>query len=94
MQGFYEEQFRINEDILIYPNPITLGDLFIQLSNDQKPTKIEVQFHNKLGQLVLLKEVIVINGQFNLNVDTLSPGIYMLTLKMEGHISTHRIIKK
>jgi hypothetical protein len=46
----------LNRDITIYPNPITDGMIHLQLMNEP-PGKYKIRLLNKLGQVILQKEV-------------------------------------
>jgi len=65
--------------IRIYPNPVK-NTLFIVPAANMEAT---VQVLNPAGEVVVSLTDVMMNGQYELNVDHLTPGIYLL--KVIGH---------
>ncbi|MCK0157920.1 thrombospondin type 3 repeat-containing protein [Cellulophaga sp. F20128] len=92
-QGLYEETIISSSDIFIYPNPVSSGDLTIQLgklAND----KVEISLFTVQGSRVFRKDFPTPNGVVQFNVDSLSKGIYILNIKTKQTLLTYKIIRK
>ncbi len=93
-QGEYKETILLNDEVLIYPNPIEGGDLTILLGaiSDEE---VEINLFGTNGASSILKKSFVVqNGTVQFNVDALSKGIYILNIKTEGALLTYKIIRK
>jgi uncharacterized repeat protein (TIGR03803 family) len=71
-------------DIKLYPNPV---DDLLYLKGVSKAT---AAVFNAAGQQVL--KTTITNGQ--LNMDSLTKGVYILNLEYDGKISSHKIVKE
>jgi len=75
----------ITEDLRVFPNPVENGKLYIT-SKDNLPESIEI--YNVLGKRVVkatLKNRVI-------DISKLSPGIYILKLKVKELIATRKLV--
>lgn len=93
-QGIYEETIVLSSEILIYPNPISNGELTIYLGSSDEFKQVETSLYNVSGTRVLKKMVEPDNGYVLLNMDRLSKGTYLLNIKTEKSLLNYKIIKR
>jgi hypothetical protein len=74
-------------DFTYYPNPVK-GILSISIAS----TVDNIKVHNMLGQLVVETAPKVSNPQMDMN--GLQPGLYLVTLEVEGSLQTFRVVKQ
>ncbi|SFW64821.1 thrombospondin type 3 repeat-containing protein [Cellulophaga fucicola] len=92
-QGLYEERIISSSDIFIYPNPVSSGDLTIEL-NKPELLKVEVSLFTINGKRVFKKDYPTNNSAIKFNVDALARGIYVLNIKTDETLLTYKIIRK
>ncbi len=92
-QGLYEERIISSSDIFIYPNPVSSGDLTIEL-NKPDLLKVEVSLFTINGKRVFKKDYPTNNSAIKFNVDALAKGIYVLNIKTDETLLTYKIIRK
>ena len=73
--------------LTIYPNP-NHGQFCISLPEED----CEIVIYNSLGQMVYSQSQI--KGQTNLNLESLSNGMYFVTVKSEKAVSTMKFVKE
>ncbi|MBI3883953.1 MAG: putative Ig domain-containing protein, partial [Sphingobacteriales bacterium] len=78
--------------VLLYPNPVTQGILTVVASALTGNTQVEIL--NIAGALVQTETVNVVNGQFQIYVAGLKPGMYLLRMPDGGKIITEVFIVK
>ena len=89
-KGFTQNNVNANvvtqniEDLSIYPNPVTNGKVFIYISSKQNSVK-KVDFFDVLGKQIYSTQI---TGK-ELNISTLSKGVYILKIT-ENNISESR----
>ena len=64
-----------NNDLLVYPNP---GNGHFSLSINSNVNKAKVNVYNTLGELVENFESNFTNGQANINLQYINPGLYII----------------
>ena len=74
-------------DFTYYPNPVK-GILSISIASKVDNLKV----YNMLGQLVVETAPKVSNPQLDMN--GLQPGLYLVTLEVEGSLQTFRVVKQ
>lgn len=74
----------------VYPNPFT-NTLNIQL--DQTVQKIQLNIVNLIGEVVYSTKYSDIS-RFNLNLDALTKGVYLLQIKADENIISKKIVKE
>jgi len=92
-QGVYSETIMLSSELLIYPNPISSGDLNIYLGNNSSE-QVEVALFDLNGRTVFRKQYNVENNEIQFNVDALSKGIYLLNIKTSSSLMNYKIIRK
>jgi hypothetical protein len=92
-QGVYKETIFLSSELLIYPNPISSGDLNIYLGNSTSK-KVGVSLFDLNGRTVFKKQYSPVNNEIQFNVDALSKGIYLLNINTESSLMTYKIIRK
>lgn len=92
-QGVYEESIFLNEEVIIYPNPITSGNLNILLGNNSSEN-IAVSLFHVNGQNIFTKNYKNEDGKIMFNMDNLSIGIYILNIKANNSLLSYKIIRK
>ncbi len=92
-QGVYLETIFLSSELLIYPNPISSGDLNIYLGNSSSE-QVEVSLFDLNGRTVFKKQYTPVNNEVQFNVDVLSKGIYLLNIKTQASLMTYKIIRK
>ncbi len=93
-QGKFEETIVISNELLVYPNPISSGDLSIYLGN-RGGDSFELSMFTVTGKQVYRKEFKKTNSQtFSYNMDAFPTGVYILNLKTDKSLLNYKIIKK
>ncbi|WP_405410934.1 M4 family metallopeptidase [Maribacter sp. Asnod1-A12] len=92
-QGVYEEVIELSAKTIIYPNPVSTGEITVQLSapSDQVMT---MQLNTFDGSTILLKMIAPGTTMVVLDADMLQSGIYLLSIMNEDRIETYKIIKQ
>lgn len=73
------------EGINLYPNPVSNGKVYITTKNDLDK---EIQIFDVLGKKVLQ----TVLSSRELNVSTLTPGVYIIKIKEEEASTTRKLI--
>jgi hypothetical protein len=73
------------EGLNLYPNPVSTGKVYITTKNDLDK---EIQIFDVLGKKVLQ----TILSSRELNVSTLTPGVYIIKIKEEEASTTRKLI--
>lgn len=81
-------QVGAKDNISIYPNPTT-GIFTIKTPKDDYTT---LTITNSIGQLLLTEPIT--NSQTTINVNTLAPGLYYLTLKGDSGVEVRKFVKE
>ncbi len=92
-QGVYEEVIRLSDELLIYPNPISSGDLNIYLGNNTAD-QVELALFDLNGRTVFRKKYNTQNNEIRFNVDALPRGIYLLNVRTSTSLLNYKIIRK
>lgn len=94
-QGFGQNNVNANvetqniEDLSIYPNPVTNGKVFIYISSKQNSAK-KVDFFDVLGKQIYSTQL---TGK-ELNISTLSKGVYILKITEGNTSETRKLVIK
>lgn len=92
-QGVYEENFILNDRVIVYPNPIRSGEISVELGKVfEKP--IPIQLNTLGGRIVLQKNIEPNKSAIKLDAENLSIGVYVLSVQLDGEIKTFKIIKQ
>lgn len=73
------------EGLNLYPNPVSNGKVYISTKNDLDK---EIQIFDVLGKKVLQ----TVLSSKELNVSTLTPGVYIIKIKEEEASTTRKLI--
>ena len=88
----YEENFAVNPEVIIYPNPIEGDNLTIQLEGGVEK-EIVVSLFAMRGTRVSSKLYEVVDNQVNIQVSGLAQGIYILNVSTFNKTTTYKIIR-
>jgi hypothetical protein len=84
-----KQQFKIQESAIeglsLYPNPITNGKVYIATKNDAEK---EIQIFDVLGKKVFYTQL----NTRELNISSLSPGVYIIKIREEESTATRKLI--
>lgn len=73
------------EGLSLYPNPITNGKVYIATKNDSEK---EIQIFDVLGKKVFYTQL----NSRELNLSSLSPGVYIIKIREEESTATRKMI--
>lgn len=73
------------EGLSLYPNPITNGKVYIATKNDSEK---EIQIFDVLGKKVFYTQL----NSRELNLSSLSPGVYIIKIREEESSATRKLI--
>ena len=73
------------EGLSLYPNPVTNGRVYIATKND---TEKEIQIFDVLGKKVFYTQL----NSRELNLSSLSPGVYIIKIREEESTATRKLI--
>lgn len=91
-QGIIEKKIMLESSIKVYPNPFE-GEVNIQLQIDPAVANVTIQVYDQSGKKVYEK-VMANTGYFQLNLDSLPTGTYVLRALSGKNILRTKIIKK
>ena len=92
-QGIYEETIVLNNELFIYPNPISNGELNVYLGNSNLD-EVELSLFSIDGAKIFTKTYGVSGNVVKFNVDSLSKGIYLLNVKTKKSLLNYKIIRR
>jgi hypothetical protein len=93
-QGIFKENIFINtSDLLVYPNPVTSGELFIELPN-ARAENIYIAIYAGNGSLVMEKGLKSSGAPVRLNVMGLTSGMYSLKIGIGSSSEYRKILIK
>ncbi|TMM58409.1 T9SS type A sorting domain-containing protein [Maribacter algarum] len=92
-QGVYKETIDLGASVVVYPNPVSTGEITVQLSRASE-RKIGVQLNTFEGRTVMQKMVESGETTITLNADDLQTGMYLLYITINGKVETYKIIKQ
>lgn len=92
-QGVYEEVIDLSAKTIIYPNPVSTGEITVQLSAPSNQV-MTMQLNTFDGRTILLKMVEPGTTMVVLDADMLQNGIYLLSIRNEQKTETFKIIKQ
>ncbi|SHI37187.1 Por secretion system C-terminal sorting domain-containing protein [Mesonia phycicola] len=84
------EDFDLNNNFVIYPNPTNTGYFNIGLSNVNNDVTIEV--FSLLGQKVYETNDTMVNGKLTLSTSEFSTGVYLVKMTADGVSYTKKLI--
>ena len=90
-QGTYEKRIFIGDDFLVYPNPFNNQ---LTIYNGIEDEEVTVNVYSSYGQLVLTKTMINHGTDMIIDTNSLTEGVYLISIHSQTMISTYKIIKK
>jgi hypothetical protein len=85
-----KEGFVANEDVMVYPNPFESKITILSTGESEK----RLSLFNQLGQIVVSGKIEKGKEAFELHLgEGIPDGIYFLTVKVEGKISSFKLVK-
>jgi adenylate kinase family enzyme len=73
------------EGLSLYPNPVTNGRVYIATKNDAEK---EIQIFDVLGKKIFQSQL----NTRELNISSLSPGVYIIKIREEESTATRKLI--
>ena len=92
-QGVYEETIILSDKILVYPNPISSGQLSVYLGSNEFE-KVNVSLYTVNGEQVIGKIFRPDNGYVSMDMSGLAQGVYVLNIKTETTLLNYKILKR
>lgn len=93
-QGSYEKIITIPDNVFVYPNPSTKSGIVNVRLKDVEEAFIELNIYNLAGESVMKRNEQILNGQINMDVSTLAPGVYMIhIITKKGETFIRKIVK-
>ena len=82
-------------DVLVRPNPVAGSELSLSLTASQL-SKTSLQLKSADGQLILQKEVTLVTGnnQLQLDIAALPAGVYLLQLQLNNELISRKFIRQ
>ena len=92
-QGSFEQTIVLNDEVLVYPNPVGNEILNVTMDKDLAEA-FEVALFTVTGQRVLKKDFEEPLRNVELNVNDYPSGIYLLNIKTKKSLLTYKIVKR
>lgn len=93
-QGSYNKTIIVSQNLLVYPNPISSGNLSVYLGS-QITDASEISLYTVSGRQVYSKPVKTDElGTFSFNMDGFPSGVYLLNIKTKKSLLNYKIIKR
>ena len=90
-QGIYTQTIILSNQVFIYPNPVLNGKVSIFLG-DSSIEVANAELYDFSGNKIYSKEQQATSGVIELNVNGLRPGIYMVQIRTENKLITHKLV--
>jgi len=90
-QGVYKETIILSNQVFIYPNPVLNGRVSIYLG-DATIKVANAELYDFSGNKIYSKEQQATAGVIELNVNGLRPGIYMVQVRTQNKLITHKLV--
>ncbi len=93
-QGIHEEVVFLNSEILVYQDPIALGEMTVLLGK-QLSSSMDISMYNLSGVKVLDRQYKSIDdSELKLDVNSLPAGIYIINIRTDNSLVNYKIIKQ
>ncbi|MEO9893384.1 T9SS type A sorting domain-containing protein, partial [Aurantibacter sp.] len=92
-QGLYEENFDLNDVVVVYPNPVQSGAISVALSKTYSYS-LPIQLNTFDGRTIFQKNIEPNTSEIKLDSDGLTAGVYLLSVLIDGETKTFKIIKQ
>ena len=90
-QGVHTETIIVSNKVFIYPNPVLNGKVSIYLG-DSSIEVANAELYDFSGNKIYSKEQQASAGVIELNVNGLHPGIYMVQVRTNNKLITHKLV--
>jgi hypothetical protein len=87
-----KEDFKLGNELKLYPNPAT-SIVSLQLTGLAANAPMEVALYNVLGQAVIQDQTRYNGQHYELNLQDLNPGVYIVKLQAGGKVYTKNFVK-
>lgn len=91
-QGTYKETFVVNNQPLVYPNPVKGNTLFIN-GGDLSNTSTPVEIYNLTGKLLFSKTYQATANHLKIDISNIPSGVFMLKVVTTEKTFNYKIIK-
>jgi hypothetical protein len=88
-----KEDFKLGNELKLYPNPAT-SMVRLQLTGLAANAPMEVALYNVLGQAVIQEQTRYNGHNYELNLQDLNPGVYIVKLQAGGKVYTKNFVKE
>ncbi|WP_276166353.1 M4 family metallopeptidase [Zobellia alginiliquefaciens] len=92
-QGVHEEILDFEEQVIIYPNPVKGGEISVALGKTSEEP-VPIQLNTFDGKMVLQKVIKPNANTLKIDANSLTTGVYVLTVQINGGTRTFKIIKQ
>ncbi|MRI00689.1 T9SS type A sorting domain-containing protein [Kriegella sp. EG-1] len=92
-QGLHEENFDLNDAVVVYPNPVQSGEISVALGKTYGYS-LPILLNTFDGRTVLQKNIEPNTSVIKLNADGLTAGVYVLSVLIDGETKLFKIIKQ
>ncbi|WP_289039648.1 M4 family metallopeptidase [uncultured Zobellia sp.] len=92
-QGTYKEDLVLHEEVIVYPNPVESGDISVVLGKSYGHT-IPVQLNAFDGRTILQKSIAPHTNTITLDAESLTAGVYILSVQINEETKTYKIVKQ
>ncbi|MFP2995749.1 alpha-amylase family glycosyl hydrolase [Spongiivirga sp. MCCC 1A20706] len=92
-QGSYAETIILNKTILIYPNPVSDGRLFIDLGLDNN-IESNVRINNASGKEIINQLYQPVNNQLLIDLSNVANGLYFVSISNDKTTVHYKILKQ
>lgn len=93
-QGTFEQKIVLENQLLIFPNPLDTEILNVFLGTGNKGGKIQINIFNSVGQQVLSREYTNQGNSLEMNLSAYPSGLYFLNISGVGQLQTFKLIKR
>ena len=87
----YEDKLFGDKQVIIYPNP-TEGQVTVEIQNYDAATTGSISISTVNGRLLQQAEIIA--AQTPLDISAQPDGMYLFVIRIDGQVSTWKILKK
>ncbi len=91
-QGEFVKNINL-EDIIIYPNPVMDGNLYVQLKDFSTAESMEVRVFSNNGKQMFFKKYNAPLSNAEIDITKFPKGIYFISIKANNNSITRKIIK-
>ena len=92
-QGIYEETILLNEQPVVYPNPVQGNKLYIN-TGDLNETSVVVEMFSLAGNLVASTVQPINRGVLEIDITNLAKGMYLLRMTTSNDSFNYKIIRQ